>query len=118
MKKSTTLITTILAAAGIALAGAASVALAHEGGMGGKGHGAGQQAQHSPAERAAMQEKMRAAKTPEERHQIAQAEMAKRMGGQGAGHQHGQGAKAEGHQRGMGMGAGPRAGAGEHKHAQ
>jgi hypothetical protein len=50
------------------------------GGMGGAGHGAGQQLM-TPEERTALQEKMRTAKTPEERQQIAtsnRAEMQKR----------------------------------------
>jgi uncharacterized protein involved in copper resistance len=50
------------------------------GGMGGAGHGAGQQLM-TPEERAAVQEKMRSASTPEERQQIAaanRAEMQKR----------------------------------------
>jgi hypothetical protein len=50
------------------------------GGMGGAGHGAGQQLM-TPEERTAMQEKMRNAKSPEERQQIAtanRAEMQKR----------------------------------------
>ncbi len=50
------------------------------GGMGGAGHGAGQQLM-TPEERTALQEKMRNARTPEERQQIAtatRAEMQKR----------------------------------------
>ena len=55
------------------------------GGMGGAGHGAGQQLM-TPEERTALQEKMRNARTPEERQQIAtatHAEMQKRAQAKG-----------------------------------
>ena len=82
------------------------------GGMGGgaAGHGAGQQLM-TPEERTAMREKMRSAKTPEERQQIAaanHAEMQKRATEKGINlHEH----------RGPRMGSAPQAPAStEHAH--
>lgn len=119
MSKSTTL-TTLLAAAGFAIAALAPLANAQSGpGTGPRaGENHPQHAQGGPrsdADRAAMQEKMRNAKTPEERHQIAQQEMGKRMAARGdhAGHgpQQGQqrghdGGHGKMHGKGKGMGAG------------
>ena len=76
-------------------------------GQGGAGHGSAQQLM-TPEERTAMQEKMRNAKTPEERQRLAQAnhaEMQKR-------------AKEKGitlpEHRGPGAGMGPNAGMHDH----
>lgn len=94
MKRSTTVAATVAAALSI---GIAATAFAHPGAMGGEmrgemrggmGHGMkhggsemGAQQLMTPEERSALQEKMRNAKTPEERQKLAEAnhaEMQKR----------------------------------------
>jgi predicted phage tail protein len=77
MKRSYKVAAAVAAALGL---GVAAAAFAHPGGMGGgMGPGmmmGGMQQLVTPEERSAFQEKMRNAKTPEERQEIAQAQRA------------------------------------------
>ncbi len=127
MNKSTKIFLALLTTAGL---GITAVATAHEMGNGmgmgagmgmsmGKGqHAMGGMSGMSEQERTAMQEKMRNAKTPEERQQLMaanQADMQKRMGTAGTpgthggmgmhghGHDHAQ-AQTQGQGRGQGQG--------------